>query len=136
MRLISLITIILICGCQSTKPQERPLQKMFNGKVCYRTEFGTSVEHPISREQAIPIVRIEPYYPKSAKDDGIEGYVNLSFVVDQLGKITNINIIDSKPSKIFDESAIAAVRSWKYKPKCQDGKALDDEVIVGLTFEL
>lgn len=73
---------------------------------------------------ATPIVRIEPKYPVQAARDGKEGWVRLSFTIDELGGVTDIKVIEAQPKRIFDREARRALRKWKYKPKIVDGKAI------------
>ena len=71
---------------------------------------------------ATPIVRIEPKYPTQAARDGKEGWVQLSFTIDELGGVTDVEVIDADPKRIFDREAKRALRKWKYRPKIIDGK--------------
>jgi protein TonB len=72
--------------------------------------------------EATPIVRIEPKYPVQAARDGKEGWVILSFTIDELGGVTDVDVIDADPKRVFDREAKRALRKWKYKPKVVDGK--------------
>ncbi|MEI4549826.1 energy transducer TonB [Pseudoalteromonas spongiae] len=71
---------------------------------------------------ATPIVRIEPKYPPQAARDGKEGWVQLRFTIDEVGGVTDIEVINAEPRRIFDREAKRALRKWKYKPKIVDGK--------------
>ncbi|ASD67410.1 energy transducer TonB [Pseudoalteromonas piscicida] len=71
---------------------------------------------------ATPIVRIEPKYPPQAARDGKEGWVRLSFTINELGGVEDVEIIDAEPKRIFDREAKRALRKWKYRPKVVDGK--------------
>jgi protein TonB len=73
---------------------------------------------------ATPIVRIEPQYPISAARDGKEGWVQLSFTINELGGVDDVSIIEAEPRRVFDREAIRALKKWKYKPKIVDGKPL------------
>lgn len=64
-----------------------------------------------------PIVRIEPRYPKEAVEKGIEGHVDLSFVITNDGKTANIEVLDSQPAGVFEEVVVAAVERWRYAPR-------------------
>ncbi|RUO78771.1 energy transducer TonB [Idiomarina tyrosinivorans] len=82
---------------------------------------------------ATPIVRIEPRYPQEAARGGIEGWVQLSFTIDEAGNVTDVEILDSQPRRVFDREARRALLRWKYKPKVIDGKPVRQE---GMTVQL
>lgn len=72
--------------------------------------------------EATPIVRINPRFPPEAARDGISGWVLLSFTIDETGGVTDVDVIDSEPRRVFDQEARRALLRWKYKPKMVDGK--------------
>ncbi|RUO64947.1 outer membrane transport energization protein TonB [Pseudidiomarina planktonica] len=82
---------------------------------------------------AQPIVRINPRYPPAAARDGITGWVRLSFTIDESGGVTDVEVIDSEPRRIFDQEARRALLRWKYKPKVVDGETVRQP---GLTVQL
>lgn len=82
---------------------------------------------------ATPIVRINPKYPPQAARDGIQGWVKLSFTIDTLGGVKDVEVIDAEPKRVFDREARRALRKWKYKPKFVDGQAVEQP---GLTVQL
>ncbi|MBL4941044.1 MAG: energy transducer TonB [Colwellia sp.] len=82
---------------------------------------------------ATPIVRIEPKYPIQAARDGKEGWVRLSFTINEIGGVIDVKVIEAKPKRIFDKEARRALRKWKYRPKVVDGKAMKQP---GLTVQL
>jgi protein TonB len=82
---------------------------------------------------ATPIVRIEPKYPIQAARDGKEGWVTLSFTINKIGGVEDVDVIEAEPRRVFDREAKRALRKWKYKPKVVDGKAMRQP---GLTVRL
>jgi len=82
---------------------------------------------------ATPIVRIEPRYPIQAARDGKEGWVKLSFTINEIGGVEDVKVIEAKPKRVFDKEAKRALRKWKYKPKVEEGKVLKQ---TGLTVQL
>lgn len=89
------------------------------------TDSGFDASGAMIRDgEATPIVRINPRYPPAAQRDGIEGYVVLRFTIDETGGVTDVEIIDSNPRRVFDQEARRALLRWKYKPKVVDGKAV------------
>ncbi|MCH8479184.1 MAG: TonB family protein, partial [Wenzhouxiangella sp.] len=48
---------------------------------------------------------------------GIEGYVDLSFVIDQEGRVQAINIINAEPAGVFETAVVNAFSRWRYAPR-------------------
>ena len=57
----------------------------------------------------------------SAKQRGIEGWVELMFTITPVGTVEDIVVTASNPGTIFNRSAVQAVSKWKYNPKVQNG---------------
>ena len=78
-----------------------------------------------SDSRAVPIVRIEPQYPRKAAIQGIEGWVLLQFDISPTGSVRNIKILNSKPTNMgFERAAARALQKWKYRPTMEEGKAI------------
>ena len=87
--------------------------------------------------EATPIVRIDPKYPPDAARDGREGWVRLSFTINEVGGVEDIEVIEAEPKRVFDREARRALRKWKYKPKIVDGKPVKQPgMFVQLDFKL
>jgi TonB family protein len=71
---------------------------------------------------AKPIERISARYPKNAARKGAEGWVQLSFVVDENGDVQNPIVEDSGGHKSFERAAMSAVKRWQYEPAIKNGK--------------
>ena len=83
-----------------------------------------------------PIFQIAPHYPTQAKSRGIEGEVELAFIVDDLGQVGEIRIQKSYPKRIFDSAAINAVKNWKFKPATKNGANVSSWAILPIQFQL
>jgi protein TonB len=98
------------------------------------TSSGLSGPGALVRDgDATPIFRQEPKFPTKAARDGIEGWVQLRFDINELGNVENVSVIDAKPKRIFDREAKKALKKWRYNPKVVDGKAIKQ---IGLTVQL
>ncbi|MDO6569043.1 TonB family protein [Alteromonas sp. 1_MG-2023] len=83
-----------------------------------------NTEHKQSKvNDAAPVEFVSPAYPKSAEKGNIEGFVVLQFDITKTGSTDNITVVNATPDGIFDESAKAALRQWKYKPAIKGGLA-------------
>jgi TonB family protein len=68
--------------------------------------------------------KLDVQYPTRALQDNTEGWVEVAYVVKADGTVTNVRVVNSAPSKIFDSSASRAVSRLKYQPVVQGGKAV------------
>jgi len=72
----------------------------------------------------LPIVRVEPLYPRRAQTRGIEGYCDMEFTVTKTGEVTDpVAVVCS--SSVFQSTSIKAVQKWKYKPRVINGEPID-----------
>jgi len=74
----------------------------------------------IAEGDYLPIVRVAPVYPARALSRGLEGYVDLEFVVTAAGTVRDPVVIFST-SSLFERAATRAVLKFKYKPRVVDG---------------
>ena len=76
-------------------------------------------------------------YPDSAHLKLVEGYVRVAYDVTVDGAVENARVVEAVPPGIFDEAALAAVRSWKFHPAVRDGKVVESKGMVSrLDFKL
>ncbi len=98
---------------------------------------GIQLQQQVADKQARPIVRINPKYPLEAVTNGIEGYVVLSFNVNEIGQVTNVNVVKAEPKRIFNKAAKRALKRWKYQAKVINGKPIAQEnLTVKLDFSM
>ena len=63
-----------------------------------------------------------PVYPQEARERGVEGEVAVRYDVSAAGRVVNARVVRSQPRGIFDEAALAAVRSWQFNAPIVDGE--------------
>jgi TonB family protein len=84
----------------------------------------------VTSESYVPAERLEavkPAYPFDPSD-AREGWVMLSFVVTETGAVTEPMIEDSSGSRRFEESALRAIRKWRFKAALRNGEAVQQSM--------
>jgi len=71
---------------------------------------------------AKPLKRVDPKYPSQAIRKGREGWVRLSYVIDEEGRVKDPVVEDFFGSPSFKRSALSAVKKWQYNPAIKDGE--------------
>ncbi len=90
----------------------------------------------LSDMDAVPLVRIEPEYPRRAAQLNLKGWVHLRFTVTTLGTVRDVSVVDSEPPRTFDRAATRAVQKFKYRPKVVDGQPVEQYgVEIVITFD-
>jgi len=84
----------------------------------------------------VPLVRINPQYPRDAAMNQIEGYVTIEFTITETGSVRNPRVIDARPPRVFDREAIRAILRWKFKPRIIDGVAVERQATQTIDFNL
>ena len=87
-------------------------------------------------QMPIPIFKMKPIYPYRAKRLNVRGKVEVKFLVDKRGHVSNIKILKSKPAGIFNDSVRRAIPSWKFSPGKVRGHAVSTWVVTSIEFEL
>jgi len=78
--------------------------------------------------------KVTPQYPPLAKQARIQGSVILQATIGKDGSIQNLRVQSGHP--MLTQSAIDAVRQWKYKPYMLNGEAVEVETTVQVNFTL
>lgn len=84
----------------------------------------------------IPLVRIQPQYPRDALRDGIEGTVTFEVTINPDGTVRSARVLSAKPRGVFESAAQQAIYKWKFKPKIVDGKPVETTGIQPIDFKL
>ncbi|MFQ5597903.1 MAG: TonB family protein [Nitrospiria bacterium] len=85
---------------------------------------------------AAPLIRVPPRYPRRAVRAKLEGIVTVAFTITKDGSVRNPTIIRSNPPKVFDRSALRAIRKWKFSPKEINGKSVVRRALQDIRFSL
>lgn len=127
-------------------PQLSNIQPQFEAAVS-DLKFGTmafsgvpapQTQFDISQVDTMPqiISRTEPVYPYRARQQKISGIVVLKFLVTKEGMVQQASVVQSNPPGVFDEAALQAVTSWRFKPGMLDREPVATWISMPIRFEI
>lgn len=85
--------------------------------------------------EVIPLVRIQPMYPREAALNRVEGEVTMEFTITETGSVTDVSVVHST-NRVFNREAVRAILKWKFKPRIEDGKPIPRRAIQTIEFKL
>lgn len=71
-----------------------------------------------------PTVTPPMTYPPRAKAKGIQGYVLMSLLISPTGDVERVKVLEANPAGVFDDTAVAGVKNWKFEPATYQGEAV------------
>lgn len=80
------------------------------------------------------IRRVEPAYPPLAIQIHREGRVELRAIIATDGTIRSLEIVSGDP--IFYQSALEAVRQWRYKPTILNGQPVEIDTHISVIYTM
>jgi len=102
------------------------------------TLFGIGGAHLVSAQPSSPLAleteeemvllhQVEPVYPVRAFQRKVEGWAQVQFTVTAAGTVDpdSIEVWDSEPRGMFNTSAMKAIAQFTFKPRIQNGVAVD-----------
>ncbi|KZY72576.1 hypothetical protein A3742_08155 [Oleiphilus sp. HI0071] len=91
---------------------------------------------PLVRKPLFATPPTPPTYPSMARRRGVEGTVVIEVSLDALGSQTHLKIQKSSGNPLLDNSAVNAVREWRFLPHQVKGLAIASRVHIPVRFEL
>jgi protein TonB len=90
----------------------------------------------ITRSEALSAVvtRVQPDYPPMARQLKMQGTVELTIEVGETGEVVKVDIVSGNP--VLTQSAVQAVKHWKFKPFLEVGKAIRVSAPITVDFKL
>lgn len=120
----------------TSKPNAEAINMNFAGGFQPTVGGGVGIGAPTDGDY-LPIVRVQPMYPRRAAERGIQGWVVVELTVTAAGTTEDIRVIEADPPGMFDSAAIKAAEKFKYKPRMVDGVGIPvSGVLYKFTFEL
>jgi TonB family protein len=78
--------------------------------------------------------KVQPAYPATARQRGIQGMVRLSAIIGTDGRLHNIQVVSGHP--MLTAAAVEAVKQWVYEPTLLNGQPVDVPTSIDLKFSL
>ena len=75
-----------------------------------------------------------PVYPPLARQARIQGNVVLHAIIDKDGKVAQLEVISGHP--LLVQSALDAVKQWRYKPTLLNGDPVEVDTTITVTFTM
>jgi TonB family protein len=82
------------------------------------------------------IERVPVSYPPQELQRGIEGWVDIEFIVDREGRTRDLTVVAAEPRGRFDQAALTALRQYRYRPFEADGRVFERRVRLRTRFEV
>ena len=86
-----------------------------------------------SIDNPAPIYQPSPKYSLAMRYDRVHGAVKVSFLVDARGNVTDPVVVRANDARLA-ESAVDAVRNWKFKPALRSGEPVARRVVQTIDF--
>src|SRR5437588_9474737 len=85
--------------------------------------------------QAARIInRVQPVYPPLARQTRISGTVRLHAIIGKDGTIQQLEVLNGHP--LLQQSALDAVRQWRYQPTLLNGEPVEVDTTIDVIFSL
>lgn len=98
---------------------------------------GTRLEKDkCAEEKMLQYIYSKVKYPSIARENGIEGRATLQFVVDEMGNITNVNIVRDVAGGCGQAAEVVVKGMPKWNPGMQAGKKVKVRYTLPIVFEL
>jgi len=124
------ITTILENAMKATKIDRKVIGLTLVLAVTVMVGLGNmqfiSVQAQAPDQEIIPLRDIMPMYPTRAAEEKIEGWVQVRFDVTPQGTVDadSIEVVDSEPAGVFDNSALRATPGFEFSPRLVNGEAV------------
>jgi len=91
---------------------------------CYLTA-AVAESKPV---KIVPNHRVDPEYPRAALKSGADrGLVTARLTLDADGNVMQVEIVQSEPRRLFDQTVTQALSQWRY-PEGRAGRVVEVEV--------
>jgi protein TonB len=83
----------------------------------------------------VPVSQVKPLYPYRARRLQLDGKVGVRFLVKEDGRVSGLEIVESVPPGVFDDSVRSALGKWRFSPGKVNGKTVCTRVATSIEFK-
>ena len=107
-----------------------------NNAIRIAQEPPKPVNEVVSAAQLDLTHYVPPEFPLAARERAISGWVDVQFMVNTDGSVSDPAVVRAEPAGLFDQPATEAVRKWRYRPILRDGQPINQRARVRVVFAL
>lgn len=150
-RIMKLYSVKTVLKPVSRRPRFKPMKKMAaqtplpkpktiseNQPVSANALSDMPVDaNTLPSNTVAAVAPLNPKYPESARQAGIECRLLLEVIIDESGNVSHAQVAHvSRPGYGFEESAVAAIRAMRFKPVRIQDKVVKVKIIYPIDFVL
>jgi TonB family protein len=121
----------------SAAPAYSPPAPVSNAGSATVTTAGVSPVVSAPSVNVVPaklVKRVTPVAP-SGVPRKTAGFVTVKFNIGANGRVGEVEVVESQPQGVFDDSAQTAVKKWLYEPRKENGVPVESSARAKLVFE-
>jgi TonB family protein len=107
-----------------------------NNDIRVAQEPPAPIDDVVSALQLDLIRYVPPDFPLAARERSVSGWVDVQFMVNTDGSVSDLAVVGAEPAGLFDQPATEAVRKWRYRPVLRDGQPINQRARVRVRFAL
>jgi TonB family protein len=139
-QILLLTTVTASFGRQEMPPpkpkvkpqQEQPKSRADSDKV--KDAHTKRVQTSGAAQAAMLIEKTAPEYPLLARQSRVQGTVRLHVIIGLDGAVYKMELVSGHP--LLAQSAMEAVRKWRYKPMIVNGEKVEVDTTIDVIFAL
>jgi TonB family protein len=97
--------------------------------------LATAGQDGVTMPERLPESHVRPTVVALPTGEPVTGEVKLRATVRVDGSLQDVEVVSTtRPGVGLEQSALDAVRRWRYKPATRDGQPVDARLIITLTY--
>ena len=129
---------LVLCGiflvCARAQESDNPPKPSGTKEVIIHPPPGMRFKTGDKVTAAKLVKRVNPVYPPLARQTRISGTVKFHVIIAKDGSVQQLEVLSGHP--LLVQSAIDAVRQWKYQPTLLNGEPVEVDTTIDVIFAL